>query len=176
MLFHVIGNIRFNVSQRNQVRHSSDLFTQGPCFCLRCGLQLHLIRRARFPQSTRIGQWLNSSTILIRQAAAASPLVQGYPGKVCFSSLVMCYCDFYRYLSLWLMAEGVCALSGLSYTPPPPQVFQISLLQANCPSLKGEWGGTNRWTRLEGLCQCAPENLGVRDLVPPLCGSLQHQH
>ena len=56
MLFHVIGNIRFYVSQRNQVRHSSDLFTQGPCFCLRCGLQLHLIRRARFPQSTRIGQ------------------------------------------------------------------------------------------------------------------------
>ena len=88
MLFHVIGNIRFYVSQRNQVRHSSDLFTQGPCFCLRCGLQLHLIRRARFPQSTHLGQRLNSSPILIWKVAAASPLVQGYPGKVCFQALL----------------------------------------------------------------------------------------
>ena len=46
------------------------------------------------------------------------------------SSLVilMSYCNLFRYLSLWLMAEGVCALSGLSYTPPPPQVFQFTYL------------------------------------------------
>jgi len=37
--------------------------------------------------------------------------------------LLPLWCKFIlaKYLSLWLMAEGVCALSGLSYTPPPPQ-------------------------------------------------------
>ena len=46
-------------------------------------------------------------------------------GLVIIIVIIMCHCIFSRYLSLWLMAEGVCALSGLSYTPPPPQVFQF---------------------------------------------------
>ena len=70
----------------------------------------------------------NKILIFTWQAAAASSLVQGYPGKVCFLVLKNCYYNFSRYLSLWLMSEGVCALSGLSYTPPPPQVFQTKLL------------------------------------------------